>query len=86
MNISGAGVMASAPHKANAIKFLEFMASDKAQNIVANANYEFPAVGSTPRSKELALLGEFKTDPLNVATYGVNQVQAQTIFDRAGWR
>ena len=37
VNISGAGVMASAPHKANAIKFLEFMASDKAQNIVANA-------------------------------------------------
>ena len=44
VNISGAGIMASAPHKANAIKFLEFMASDKAQNIVANANYEFPAV------------------------------------------
>jgi iron(III) transport system substrate-binding protein len=86
VNISGAGVMASAPHKANAIKFLEFMASDKAQNIVANANYEFPAVGSTPRSKELALLGEFKTDPLNVATYGVNQARAQAIFDRAGWR
>ena len=41
---------------------------------------------STPRSKELATLGEFKIDPLNVATYGVNQAQAQAIFDRAGWR
>jgi iron(III) transport system substrate-binding protein len=86
VNISGAGILASAPHKANAIKFLEYMASDKAQDIVANANYEFPAVGTTARSRELSALGEFKIDPLNVATYGVNQAQAQAIYDRAGWR
>ncbi len=86
VNISGAGILVSAPHKANAVKFLEFMASDEAQDIVANANYEFPVVGTTKRSRELASLGEFKTDPLNVATYGVNQAQAQAIFDRAGWR
>jgi iron(III) transport system substrate-binding protein len=86
VNISGAGILASAPHKANAIKFLEYMASDKAQDIVANANYEFPAVGTTARSRELSALGEFKIDPLNVATYGINQAQAQAIFDRAGWR
>jgi iron(III) transport system substrate-binding protein len=86
VNISGAGILASAPHKANAVKFLEFMASDEAQDIVANANYEFPVVGTTKRSRELTALGEFKTDPLNVATYGVNQAQAQAIFDRAGWR
>ena len=86
VNISGAGILASAPHKANAVKFLEYMASDAAQNIVANANYEFPAVATTARSRELAVLGEFKIDPLNVATYGVNQTQAQAIFDRAGWR
>jgi len=86
VNISGAGILVSAPHKANAVKFLEFMASDEAQDIVANANYEFPVVDTTKRSRELAALGEFKTDPLNVATYGVNQAQAQAIFDRAGWR
>jgi iron(III) transport system substrate-binding protein len=86
VNISGAGILVSAPHRANAVKFLEFMASDEAQDIVANANYEFPVVGTTKRSRELAALGEFKIDPLNVATYGVNQPQAQAIFDRAGWR
>jgi iron(III) transport system substrate-binding protein len=86
VNISGAGVLASAPHKAAAIRFLEYMASDEAQDIVANANYEFPAAGTTARSRELAALGEFKIDPLNVATYGVNQAQAQAIYNRAGWR
>jgi iron(III) transport system substrate-binding protein len=86
VNISGGGVMASAPHKAVAIKFLEYMASDEAQNIIANANYEFPAVQSVKRSPELQSLGTFKTDSQNVAVYGQNQAQAQTIFDRAGWR
>jgi iron(III) transport system substrate-binding protein len=86
VNISGGGVMASAPHKEIAIKFLEYMASDEAQNIIANANYEFPAVKSIKHSRELQSLGTFKADPLNVATYGQNQAQAQAIFDRAGWR
>ncbi|HEX3484350.1 MAG TPA: extracellular solute-binding protein [Micropepsaceae bacterium] len=86
VNVSGGGVMASAPHKAIAVKFLEFMASDAAQNIIAGANYEFPAVASVPITPELKTLGKFKTDPLNVSFYGQNQAQAQTIFDRAGWR
>jgi len=79
-------VMASAPHKAAAIRFLEYMASDEAQNIVASANHEFPAVATMPRSRELTALGNFKADPLNVSVYGENQAQAQAIFDRAGWR
>jgi iron(III) transport system substrate-binding protein len=86
VNISGGGIMASAPHKAAAVKFLEYMASDEAQNIIANANYEFPAVAEVTRSPELLRLGRFKADPLNVSVYGQNQAQAQAIFDRAGWR
>jgi iron(III) transport system substrate-binding protein len=86
VNISGGGVMAAAPHKAIAVKFLEYLAGDEAQNIIANANYEFPAVASVPRNAELKALGPFKPDPLNVSVYGENQAQAQAIFDRAGWR
>ena len=86
VNISGGGVMASAPHKAIAVKFLEFMASDGAQAIIAGANYEFPAAASVATTPQLKTLGKFKADPLNVSLYGVNQAQAQTIFDRAGWR
>jgi len=86
VNISGGGVMASAPHKAIAVKFLEYLAGDEAQKIIANANYEFPAVQSVAITPELKALGKFKTDPLNVSNYGENQPQAQAIFDRAGWR
>jgi iron(III) transport system substrate-binding protein len=86
VNISGGGMMASAPHKAIAVKFLEYMASDGAQAIIAGANYEFPAAANVGITPALKALGKFKADPLNVSFYGENQAQAQAIFDRAGWR
>jgi iron(III) transport system substrate-binding protein len=86
VNISGGGVTAAAPHKATAIRFLEYLAGNEAQNIIANANHEFPAVKSVGKFRELEALGEFKADPINVSVYGQNQAQAQMIFDKGGWR
>lgn len=86
VNISGAGVVAGAPHKANAIKFLEFLVSDEAQAYFAHGNYEFPVVSTATLDPDLKAIGPFKIDPINVRTYGENQVQAQEIFDRAGWK
>jgi iron(III) transport system substrate-binding protein len=86
VNVSGAGVAAHAPHKAEAIRFLEFMASDAGQRILVSGNYEFPSVESAPRSPELQSLGTIRRDPVNVSVYGKNQAQAQAIYDRAGWR
>lgn len=88
VNISGAGVAAHAPHKAAAVKFLEYLASDEAQNYFANGNNEFPAVpmeSGNPALQRIAPDG-FKINPINVAAYGRNQKLAQMIYDRAGWR
>ena len=86
VNISGAGVLKSAPHRAAAIKFLEYMTSIPAQRILADANHEFPAVASVPPDAVAASLGRFKTDQINVSVYGQNQTRAQIIFDKEGWR
>ena len=43
-NISGAGVIATAPNKDNAIKFLEYLTTPQAQAYFAQGNYEFPVV------------------------------------------
>jgi len=86
VNISGAGVVSTAPNKANAIKFLEFLVSDEAQAYFAHGNYEFPVVSTATLDPDLKALGPFKTDPINVRTYGENQVQAQELFDKAGWK
>src|SRR3546814_5462981 len=40
VNISGASVAKHAPNKENAVKLLEYLVSDKAQSLYANANYE----------------------------------------------
>ncbi|HAJ46028.1 MAG TPA: Fe(3+) ABC transporter substrate-binding protein [Alphaproteobacteria bacterium] len=85
-NISGAAMLKSAPNKAEAQKFLEFLVSDTAQAYFANGNYEFPVVASVARPQVLTNLGEFKTDTINVRVYGENQAEAQKLFDKAGWR
>ncbi|MDB5863788.1 MAG: Fe(3+) transporter substrate-binding protein, partial [Betaproteobacteria bacterium] len=42
INISGAGVLKSAPHRDAAIQYLEYLASDSAQSYFANGNNEWP--------------------------------------------
>lgn len=86
VNISGGGMMKYAPHKAAAAKFLEYLASDTAQKIFTDANFEFPAISSVPADVAVSALGKFKTDPINVSVYGQNQTKAQMMFDRDGWR
>jgi iron(III) transport system substrate-binding protein len=86
VNISGAGMLAHAPNQANAQAFLEFLASDTAQNYFAHGNNEYPVVPGIDPDAAVIALGTFKEDPINVAVYGQNQPEAQMIFDRAGWK
>lgn len=86
VNISGGGLAAHAPNKANAVKFLEFLTTDEAQGIFAGANHEYPAVEGVTPPADVAAYSNFKADPLSVDVYGVRQAEAQTVFDQAGWR
>jgi iron(III) transport system substrate-binding protein len=86
VNISGAGVAKHAPHREAAVKFLEYLSSPQAQAYFADGNNEYPVVGKAQRNAELASLGDFKTDALNVSLFGRNQGASQQIYDRAGWK
>jgi iron(III) transport system substrate-binding protein len=86
VNVSGAGVMKHAPNRDSAVKFLEYLASDEAQAYFANGNNEYPAVGKLHGNRELASLGDFRKDSLNVSLLGKNQAAAQQIYDRADWK
>jgi iron(III) transport system substrate-binding protein len=85
INISGAGVAKYAPNRANAIKFLEYLASPEAQDYFANGNNEYPIAGK-PGNVQLASLGAFKRDPLPMDQVGKNYAAAAQIFDRVGWK
>jgi iron(III) transport system substrate-binding protein len=87
VNISGAGVLKNAPNRENAIKFLEYLASDDAQRYFAEGNNEWPAVKSVRVDNPvLKMLGEFKQDSLNVAVLGKNQPSSQKVYDRVAWK
>lgn len=85
VNISGAGVVKSAPNRENAIKFLEFLASDNAQAFFAQGNNEYPVVEGIPIDPVVGEFGTFKADTLNVNQLGENQAEAVRIMDRVGW-
>jgi iron(III) transport system substrate-binding protein len=87
VNISGAGVLKNAPNRDNAIKFLEYLASDDAQRYFAEGNNEWPVVKSVKVDNPvLKMLGEFKQDSLNVAVLGKNQPSSQKVYDRVAWK
>ena len=86
VNISGAGVVKGAANRDNAIKFLEFLTSDAAQQIFAGGNKEYPVVTSTEPAPELVTFGSFKEDPVNASVFGAGNQQALMTMDRCGWR
>lgn len=86
VNISGAGVVASAPHQENAVKFLEYLVTPEAQKIFAEGNNEYPVVAGVPTDPILNQYGDFKSDSINVSAYGRNSPEAVKIADRAGWK
>ncbi|MDA1118747.1 MAG: Fe(3+) ABC transporter substrate-binding protein [Proteobacteria bacterium] len=87
VNISGAGVMKNAPHRAAAIRFLEYLAGDDAQRYFADGNNEWPVVAAVRVvNPVLSQFGTFRYDPVNVALLGSNQPEAQKIYDRVAWK
>lgn len=85
VNISGGGVAAHAPNRANAILFLEYLAGDSAQAYFSAGNDEFPVVEGAELSAETEALGAFEADSLNVSELGAHQKEAQMIYDRVGY-
>ena len=87
INIAGGGVARSAPHPQAAKQFLEYLASDSAQEYFANGNNEWPVVKSVKIENEgLKMLGPFKAENISIAAIGKNQIAAQRLLDRVGYK
>lgn len=85
MNLSGGGVAVSAPNKDNAVKFLEYLASDQAQQYFSAGNDEYPAVPGVGLSASVASLGLFRPDAVDLSAVAQNVPTAQDIFNQVGW-
>ncbi|MEL6817029.1 MAG: Fe(3+) ABC transporter substrate-binding protein [Pseudomonadota bacterium] len=86
MNISGGGVAANAPNKENAIKFLEYLASEQAQEYFSAGNDEYPGVPGVGLAPSVATLGIFRPDTIELSDIADNIDAANRILGEAGWK
>lgn len=86
VNISGAAVAKSAPNRANAVKLIEFLASEPAQVLYAQANYEYPVRKGVALDPILArTIGDLKIDPLPLTEIAKHRKQASALVDKVGF-
>lgn len=85
INISGAGVTRGADNVDDAVRFLEFLASDEVQAHFPRTTYEYPVADGVSVSELVDSWGEFKADDLEVSTLGRLNEQAVKAFNLAGW-
>ena len=86
INISGIGLAKNSPNKENAIKLMEFLTSEEAQNTYVNNSYEYAANPNVKPSKIVQDWGSFKIDELDLNMLGKYRNEAIRIFDKTGWK
>lgn len=82
VNITGMAMTASAPHKDAALKLMDYLVSDDAQEIYAEANGEYPAVPSVKASEAVEAWGKLKPDPLALAKIAELRKKASELVDK----
>ena len=85
VNISGAAVAKHAPNKDAAVQFLEYLASDDAQKIYAEANYEYPVNAKAAVAPLIAELGELKADASVLTEVAAKRKQASELTEAVGF-
>ena len=85
VNISGAVVAKYAPNKDNAVKLLEFLASDKGQEMYADVNNEYPVKEGIPWSPLVTSWGSFKQDPISLNDIAALRKKASELVDKVGF-
>ncbi len=85
VNVSGASIAKSSPNRASAIRFLEYLVSDEAQKIYAEANYEYPVKPGVAVHPIIAALGTLKVDSLSLADIARYRAAASKLVDKVGF-
>ena len=86
VNVSGAGLVAHARNRSEAILLLEFLAGPEGQRLFAELNHEFPVSVNVQNSGIVSKWGSFKADHLSLGLLGKYNGDAIRLADRAGWR
>jgi iron(III) transport system substrate-binding protein len=86
VNVSAIGVTRHARNREAAQRLVEFLASNEAQQMLADQNSEFPTVRGLSPPTHIRAWGEFRIDTLPAAEFARRNAAAVQVADRAGWR
>ena len=86
VNISGAGIVKTTKNKTNAIKLLEYLSSEDAQDFYASANKEYPILKGALVHDAIRDWGEFSEDEINVSKLGSLQKEAVFLAQEVGYK
>ena len=86
VNVSGIGVTKNAPNRANAVKFIEYLTTPEAQEMLALANNEYPVIEGVELTDVLKTFGKFRVERVTADALGENNRAAVRLMDAAGWR
>lgn len=81
MNVSGVVLTKYAPHKKDAMKLIEFLTGDKAQQMYAEVNFEYPVKPGVKTSALVDSWGSFKKDDIDVTEIADHYKQALKLID-----
>ncbi|MFZ0848512.1 MAG: Fe(3+) ABC transporter substrate-binding protein [Hyphomicrobiaceae bacterium] len=85
VNISGMALAKNAPNKANALKLMEYLASEQAQKIYATANNEYPVNAAVEPSEIVKSWGKLKPDSLPLENIAKYRKKASELVDKVNF-
>jgi iron(III) transport system substrate-binding protein len=85
VNLTGAALAKHAPHRAAALKFLEFLVTPAAQKLYAAAELEYPVAADAEAAPLVAAMGTFPIDTLAVDEIAAKQKAARELIRKIGF-
>ena len=85
VNLSGMVMAKHAPNVENAKKLMEFLSSEKAQQIYGTANFEYPVKPGVAADERTASWGTLKADSLPLAEIAKHRKTASELVDKVGF-
>jgi iron(III) transport system substrate-binding protein len=85
VNVSGAAVAKHAPNKTEAVRFLEYLVSNNAQDIYAKSNHEYPVNPEAPIDPTIAEFGKLTPDKLDLGKIASYRKKAVELVEKVGF-
>jgi iron(III) transport system substrate-binding protein len=85
VNVSGAAAAKYSPNRAAAVQLLEYLVSDAAQKVYAEANFEYPVKAGATLAPLIAALGTLEVDALPLTDIARNRAAVSRLVDKVGF-